>query len=338
MTVRIGINGFGRIGKLVYRISLETPGVEVVAVNDIMLDSEYMLYQVEFDSVHGRYRGDFSHDAKSFTVNGSKVAVFAEADPSKIPWGEHNVDVVVESTGVFTEVDKAQKHLDGGAKRVIISAPSKTAPMFVMGVNNTKFNGEKVISNASCTTNCLAPLASIIHENFGIVEGLMSTVHATTATQKTVDGPLRGGRDKWRSGRAALSNILPASTGAAQAVGLVIPELKGKLTGIAFRVPTADVSVVDLTARLSKPATKDQIIDVLRKAAQDKRWEGVFGVEENEVASSDFIGDTRSSIFDVTASVFLNDQFVKLVAWYDNEYSYAKRCLDLASYVTSTGL
>lgn len=338
MVVKIGINGFGRIGKLVYRISLQTPGVEVVAVNDIMLDSEYMLYQVEYDSVHGRFKGDFSHDGKSFTVNGNKVAVFQEADPSKIPWGEYGVDVVIESTGVFLEVDKAQKHIEGGAKKVIISAPSKTAPMYVMGVNNSKYQGEKIISNASCTTNCLAPLASIIHENFGIVEGLMSTVHATTATQKTVDGPLRGGRDKWRSGRAALSNILPASTGAATAVGKVIPELNGKLTGISFRVPTADVSVVDLTARLEKPATKDQIVEVLKKAEKEKRWEGIFGVEEGEVASSDFISDTRSSIFDVTASVFLNDKFVKLVAWYDNEYSYAKRCIDLASYIVSTGL
>lgn len=338
MTVRLGINGFGRIGKLVFRIALNTPGVEVVAVNDIMLDAEYMLYQLEFDSVHGRFKGDFSFDKNSFTVNGSKVAVFAEPDPTKIPWGEHNVDVVVECTGVFTEIAKAQKHIEGGAKKVIISAPSKDAPMFVMGVNNTKYNGEKVISNASCTTNCLAPLATIIHENFGIVEGLMSTVHATTATQKTVDGPLRGGRDKWRSGRAALSNILPASTGAASAVGVVIPELKGKLTGISFRVPTADVSVVDLTARLEKPATKDQIVAVLKEAEKSDRWKGIFGVEDNEVASSDFIGDERSSVFDVNASIFLNDNFVKLVAWYDNEYSYAKRCVDLSQYIISTGL
>mmetsp|Transcript_11520 Transcript_11520/g.43220 ORF Transcript_11520/g.43220 Transcript_11520/m.43220 type:complete len:336 (-) Transcript_11520:99-1106(-) len=335
MTVRIGINGFGRIGKLVYRASLNTPGVEVVAVNDIMLDPEYIVYQLEFDSVHGRLRGDFKHDAESFTVNGSKVAVFTQADPAQIPWGKHNVDVVIESTGVFTDADKAKKHLDGGAKKVIISAPSKNAPMYVMGVNTDKYSGEKVVSNASCTTNCLAPLASIMNDNFGIVEGLMTTVHATTATQKTVDGPIRGGRDKWRSGRACLSNIIPASTGAAVAVGEVIPELKGKLTGMAFRVPTADVSVVDLTCRLKKGASQDDIIAVLKKAAQDDRWKGVFGVEENEVASSDFISDPRSSVFDISASVFLNDNFVKLIAWYDNEFSYATRCVDLAKRISA---
>jgi len=263
-----------------------------------------------------------------------KIQVYKNANPDQVPWGKHEVDVVLECTGVFIKQEAAARHLEGGAKKVIISAPSPDAPMFCMGVNSDGYKGEKVVSNASCTTNCLAPLAAIIHEKYGIVEGLMTTVHASTATQKTVDAPVRGGPSKWRSGRAALNNIIPASTGAAKAVGVVIPELKGKLTGMAFRVPTVDVSVVDLTVKLEKGASEEDIKKTLKEAAESDRFKGIFGYTEEQVVSTDFTSDTRSSIFDAEASVYLTDTFVKLISFYDNEMSYAFRLLQLAAHIS----
>jgi len=326
---KVGINGFGRIGRLVLRAAI-AGGVDVVAVNDPFIGIDYMVYMFQYDSTHGKYKGEVKQEGEYLVVDGRKIAVFQERDPKNIPWGKVGVDVVVESTGVFTTIEKANAHLEGGAKRVIISAPSADAPMFVMGVNETSYDPSmKIISNASCTTNCLAPLAKVINDNFEIVEGLMTTCHAITATQKTVDGP--SGK-LWRDGRGAAQNIIPASTGAAKAVGKVIPALNGKLTGMAFRVPVHDVSVVDLTVRLGKPATYDEIKAKVKEASQGA-MKGILGYTEDQVVSSDFIGDTRSSIFDAEAGIMLNSQFVKLVTWYDNEFGYSTRVIDLIKYI-----
>ncbi len=327
---KVGINGFGRIGRLVFRASLKRSDLEVVAVNDPFIDLEYMKYMIEYDTVHGRFDGTVEiKDGKLF-VNGKEITVFGEKDPQNIAWGSVGVEYVVESTGVFTTIETASAHLQGGAKKVIISAPSADAQMFVMGVNQEKYTKDMiVVSNASCTTNCLAPIAKVLNDNFGLVEGLMSTVHATTATQKTVDGP---SKKDWRGGRAAAGNIIPSSTGAAKAVGKVIPELNGKLTGMSFRVPTLDVSVVDLTARLEKPATYEQIKQAM-KAASQGAMAGVLGYTEDAVVSSDFIGETCTSVFDAEAGIALNDNFVKVVAWYDNEWGYSNKVLDLAAHM-----
>jgi len=326
---KIGINGFGRIGRLVLRASVEK-GAQVVAVNDPFINVEYMVYLFKYDSTHGRFKGTCEAKDGKLVVNGNPIAVFCERDPKAIPWGKAGAEYVVESTGVFTTIEKASAHLDGGAKKVIISAPSADAPMFVCGVNLDAYNPSmKVVSNASCTTNCLAPLAKVIHDNFEIVEALMTTVHATTATQKTVDGP--SGK-LWRDGRGAAQNIIPASTGAAKAVGKVIPALNGKLTGMAFRVPTANVSVVDLTCRLGKPASYDAIKQKVKEAANGP-LKGILGYTEDEVVSSDFIGDTHSSVFDAQAGIPLTDTFVKLISWYDNEYGYSNRVIDLIKYM-----
>jgi len=335
---KIGINGFGRIGRLVVRAAIEKGTVDVVAVNDPFLDLKYMQYLFHYDSTHGRFKGTVSEDGGKLTITYQNqqphhIHVFTEMKPEAIKWGEAGAEYVVESTGVFTTIDKAKAHQAGGAKKVIISAPSADAPMFVVGVNHTSYDpaNHHIVSNASCTTNCLAPLAKVINDNFGIVEGLMTTVHAVTATQKTVDGP--SGK-LWRDGRGAFQNIIPASTGAAKAVGKVIPALNGKITGMAFRVPTADVSVVDLTVRLEKPATYDQIKEVVKNAAGNE-LKGILGYTEDQVVSSDFIGDSRSSIFDADAGISLNPNFVKLITWYDNEYGYSHRVVDLIVYLFS---
>ena len=326
----IGINGFGRIGRLVLRAALKSGGVKVVAVNDPFIDLEYMVYMFKYDSTHGRYPGEVKAENNKLVVDGQAISVFMERTPSAIPWGKAGADYVVESTGVFTTTDKAKAHLEGGAKKVIISAPSADAPMFVMGVNQEKYDKSmSVISNASCTTNCLAPIAKVMNDNFGIVEGLMTTVHAFTATQKTVDGP---SAKAWRDGRTAGQNIIPASTGAAKAVGKVIPELNGKLTGMAFRVPVPDVSVVDLTCRLEKDAEYEQIKKVMKEASEGK-MKGFLGYTEDQVVSSDFISDTHSSYFDAKAGIALNSKFVKLISWYDNEYGYSNRVVDLVKYI-----
>lgn len=328
---KIGINGFGRIGRLVLRAALEK-GAEVVAVNDPFIGVDYMVYLFKYDSTHGRFKGTVSHEGGALIVNGKKIVVFSERDPKTIPWGSAGAEYVVESTGVFTTIEKASAHLAGGAKKVIISAPSADAPMYVVGVNLDAYDpSAKVVSNASCTTNCLAPLAKVIHDNFEIIEGLMTTVHATTATQKTVDGP--SGK-LWRDGRGAQQNIIPASTGAAKAVGKVIPALNGKLTGMAFRVPVPNVSVVDLTVRLGKPAKYEDIKAKVKEAANGS-LKGILGYTEDDVVSSDFIGDTHSSIFDAQAGIPLNDSFVKLISWYDNEYGYSNRVVDLIKYMQS---
>ena len=328
--VKVGINGFGRIGRIVLRNALKNPEVEVVAVNDPFIDIEYAAYMFKYDSTHGKYKGEVSHTADAIIIDGKKITVFGERDPSAIPWGKAGADYVVESTGVFTTTDKASAHLKGGAKKVVISAPSADAPMFVVGVNNEKYTSDlKVISNASCTTNCLAPLAKIINDNFGIVEGLMTTVHSITATQKTVDGP---SHKDWRGGRTASGNIIPSSTGAAKAVGKVIPELNGKLTGLSLRVPTVDVSVVDLTVRIEKGASYDEIKAVVKKASEGP-LKGIVGYTEDAVVSTDFLGDTHSSIFDAAAGILLNENFVKLISWYDNEYGYSARVVDLLVYI-----
>lgn len=330
MTVKIGINGFGRIGRLVFRCALANPNVSVVAINDPFMDPEYMVYLFKYDSTHGRFKGTIEAKDGKLVVNGNAITVFTDRNPADIKWSTTGAEYIVESTGVFTNKEKASAHLQGGAKHVVISAPSEDAPMFVVGVNEEKYNGEAVVSNASCTTNCLAPLAKVIHNKFGIIEGLMTTVHATTATQKTVDGP--SGKD-WRAGRGAAQNVIPASTGAAKAVGKVIPELNGKLTGMAFRVPTPDVSVVDLTVRLEKPATYKEICEVV-KAASENELKGILGYTEDEVVSTDFVGDTHSSIFDAKAGISLNSNFVKLVSWYDNEIGYSTRVIDLILHMS----
>jgi glyceraldehyde 3-phosphate dehydrogenase len=327
--VKIGINGFGRIGRLVFRCAL-AQGLQVVGVNDPFIPADYMAYMFKYDSTHGRFKGEVSHKDGKLVVNGQEISVFTEKDPASIPWGKLGAEYIVESTGVFTTVDKCQPHLTAGAKKVIITAPSADAPMFVMGVNEETYTGkETVLSNASCTTNCLAPLAKIIHEKFGIVEALMTTVHSYTATQKTVDGP---SHKDWRGGRGAAQNIIPSSTGAAKAVGKVIPDLNGKLTGMAFRVPTPNVSVVDLTARLSKGAKYEEICAVIKEAANGP-LKGIMGYTDEEVVSTDFVGDTHSSIFDAKAGISLNDNFVKLISWYDNEYGYSNRVVDLIRYI-----
>jgi len=328
--VKIGINGFGRIGRIVLRNAIEVGGIDVVAVNDPFLDAEYMVYQFKYDSTHGRFKGEVTAKDGKLIINGKEIAVYQEKDPSNIPWGKHGVFAVIESTGVFTTKEKASAHLKGGAKKVIISAPSADAPMYVLGVNVDKYDPkDDIISNASCTTNCLAPLAKVINDEFGIVEGLMTTVHATTATQKTVDGP--SSKD-WRGGRTASDNIIPSSTGAAKAVGKVIPELNGKLTGLSFRIPTTDVSVVDLTARLEKPASKESIAKAIKKYAAGS-MKGVLEYTDEAVVSQDFVGHPASSIYDADASIILNPHFVKLVSWYDNEFSYSRRCVELVKVV-----
>jgi glyceraldehyde 3-phosphate dehydrogenase len=328
---KIGINGFGRIGRLVLRAALEK-GAQVVAVNDPFINVDYMVYMFKFDSTHGRFKGEVKAVDGNLVINGNKIVVFQERDPKNIAWAKAGAEYVVESTGVFTTIDKASAHFEGGAKKVVISAPSADAPMFVVGVNLDAYNPSmKVVSNASCTTNCLAPLAKVIHDNFEIVEGLMTTVHATTATQKTVDGP--SGK-LWRDGRGAAQNIIPASTGAAKAVGKVIPALNGKITGMAFRVPTPDVSVVDLTVRLAKAAPMAEIKKKVKEAA-DGPMKGILGYTEEEVVSCDFTSDTHSSVFDALAGISLNDHFVKLISWYDNEFGYSHRVVDLIKYMQS---
>ncbi|CAF3491959.1 hypothetical protein SNK03_012328 [Fusarium graminearum] len=328
--IKVGINGFGRIGRIVFRNAVEHPDIEVVAVNDPFIEPHYAVYMLKYDSSHGIFKGEVGNQGNDLVVNGKTIKFYSERDPANIKWSETGADYVVESTGVFTTIDKAKAHLQGGAKKVIISAPSADAPMYVVGVNENKYDGSAdIISNASCTTNCLAPLAKVINDKFGIVEGLMTTVHSYTATQKTVDGP--SSKD-WRGGRGAAQNIIPSSTGAAKAVGKVIPELNGKLTGMSMRVPTANVSVVDLTVRLEKGASYDQIKQVIKEASEGD-LKGVLAYTEDDVVSSDLNGNTNSSIFDAKAGISLNDNFVKLVSWYDNEWGYSRRVLDLLAHV-----
>ena len=332
MSIKIGINGFGRIGNLSFQAALNKKEVEVVAINDPFITADYMAYMVKYDTVHGKFEGEVSATENTLTVNGKEIKVYNEMDPKNIPWGKDGVDYVLECSGVFTTLEKAQAHLDAGAKKVIISAPSKDAPMFVMGVNNDTYTPDmNIISNASCTTNCLAPLAKVINDNFGIKDGLMTTVHSTTATQKTVDG---ASKKDWRGGRAAAANIIPSSTGAAKAVGKVIPSLNGKLTGMSFRVPTVDVSVVDLTVNLEKPATYEEICAAVKKASENE-MKGILDYTTEPVVSSDFIHDEHTSIFDSTAGIALTDTFVKLVAWYDNEWGYSNKLVDLAIYISN---
>ena len=332
MSIKLGINGFGRIGNLSFQAALAKEGVEVVAINDPFIAADYMAYMTKYDTVHGRFEGEVYAKDGNLVVNGKEIKVYNEMDPHNIPWGELGVEYVLECSGVFTTLEKAQAHIDAGAKQVIISAPSKDAPMFVMGVNNTEYKPEmNIVSNASCTTNCLAPLAKVINDNFGIKEGLMTTVHSTTATQKTVDG---ASKKDWRGGRAAAANIIPSSTGAAKAVGKVIPSLNGKLTGMAFRVPTVDVSVVDLTCNLEKPTTYEEICSAMKKASENE-MKGIIEYTDEPVVSSDFIHDSHTSIFDATAGIMLTDTFVKLVAWYDNEWGYSNKLVDLACYIAT---
>ena len=333
MSVKIGINGFGRIGNLAFQAALKKEEVEVVAINDPFISADYMAYMVKYDTAHGRFDGEVSNkDEHTLVVNGKEIKVYNEMDPANIPWGKDGVDYVLECSGVFTTMEKAEAHLKGGAKKVIISAPSKDAPMFVMGVNHETYDPSmNIVSNASCTTNCLAPLAKVINDNFGIVDGLMTTVHSTTATQKTVDG---ASKKDWRGGRAASANIIPSSTGAAKAVGKVIPELNGKLTGMAFRVPTVDVSVVDLTCNLEKPATYEEICAAVKRASENE-LKGILEYVDEDLVSSDFIHDPHTSIFDSKAGIGLTDTFVKLVAWYDNEWGYSNKLVDLAIYIAS---
>ena len=330
--IKIGINGFGRIGRLVFRAAIEERNdIEVVGINDL-IDVDYMVYMLRYDSVHGQFKGAIEVKDGKLVVNGHAIRVTAEKDPANLKWNEVGADYVVESTGLFLTKEKAEAHLKAGAKYVVMSAPSKDdTPMFVYGVNHKTYKGEAIVSNASCTTNCLAPLAKVIHDKFGIIEGLMTTVHATTATQKTVDGP--SAKD-WRGGRAAGGNLIPSSTGAAKAVGVVIPELKGKLTGMSIRVPTLDVSVVDLTCRLAQPATYDEIKAAV-KAAADGELKGVMGYTEDDVVSSDFIHEKRTSVFDAKAGIALNANFVKLVSWYDNEWGYSNKVLDLIAHMAT---
>ena len=329
MGIKVAINGFGRIGRLVFRAGLERGDVEFVGINDL-ITPDYMAYMLKYDTIHGPFKGEVSYTEDALIVNGKTIRTFSERDPANLPWGELGVYAVVESTGLFTTTEKASAHLKAGAKKVVISAPSTDAPMFVMGVNQDRYTPDMdVISNASCTTNCLAPIAKVINDNWGMASGLMTTVHATTATQKTVDGV--SAKD-WRGGRAAAGNIIPSSTGAAKAVGKVIPELNGKLTGMAFRVPTLNVSTVDLTCVLEKPATYDEICAAMKKASEGE-MKGVLGYTEDLVVSSDFIGDARTSIFDAKAGIALTDTFVKVVSWYDNEWGYSCKVVDLVAYI-----
>lgn len=328
--MKIGINGFGRIGSLVLRASLERENAEVVAINDPFIDKEYMKYMLLFDTIHGKLNATVDVVEDGLVVNGKKIKVYNSKEPALVPWSESGAEYIVESSGAFTLTEQASEHMKGGAKKVVISAPSKDAPMFVFGVNHKEYKKDmNVVSNASCTTNCLAPLAKVVNDNFGIEEGLMTTVHSVTATQKTVDG---ASKKDWRGGRAATYNIIPSSTGAAKAVGKVIPELNGKLTGMSFRVPTLDVSVVDLTCRLKTPATYDEIVAKIKEAC-DGEMKGVMSYTEDAVVSSDFIHDPHTSIFDVKAGIALSDTFVKLVAWYDNEWGYSNKTLDLIEHM-----
>jgi len=330
MSIKVGINGFGRIGRLAFRAALGHNDIEVTGINDPFIDLEYMQYMLKYDTIHGKFGGSIAVSDGKLVVNGKAITVFAERDPANINWASCGAEYIIESTGVFTTIDKAEAHFKGGAKKVVISAPSNDAPMFVMGVNNDTYTKDmNVVSNASCTTNCLAPLAKVINDNFGIIEGLMTTVHATTATQKTVDGP--SGKD-WRGGRAAAGNIIPSSTGAAKAVGKVIPSLNGKLTGMAFRVPTLNVSVVDLTVRLEKGASYDEIKAVVKNAAEGS-LKGILAYTEDDVVSSDFNGESCTSIFDAKAGISLNNNFVKLVSWYDNEWGYSNKLIDLIRHM-----
>ena len=333
MAIKIGINGFGRIGRLVFRAAVAQPDLyDVVAINDPFVDVDYMVYMVKYDTIHGKFDGCVKAENGKLVVNGKPISVFACKDPAEIPWGAEGADYVVESTGVFTTTEKASAHLRGGAKKVVISAPAKDkeTPTFVCGVNLDKYTKDmKIVSNASCTTNCLAPLTKVVHDNFGIVEGLMTTVHSTTNTQKTVDAP--SAKD-WRGGRAAAGNIIPSSTGAAKACALVLPEMKGKLTGMAFRVPTLDVSVVDLTVRLEKSTTYEEICAKIKEASETS-MKGILGYTDEDVVSSDFYSDPRTSIFDAKAGIMLNPNFVKLVSWYDNEWGYSNKVLMLISHM-----
>ena len=331
MSTRIGINGFGRIGRLAFRQAMACPDVEVVGINDL-IDVDYLAYLLRYDSTHRRFQGEIAVENVHLIVNGQTIRVTAERDPSQLRWGEIGADTVLESTGFFLTDPSARAHLAAGAKHVVMSAPSKDdTPMYVMGVNHTSYAGQDIVSNASCTTNCLAPLAKVVHDNFGIVSGLMTTVHATTATQKPVDSP---SLKDWRGGRGAGQSIIPSATGAAKAVGRVIPELNGKLTGMAFRVPTPDVSVVDLTVNLATPTTYDAIKDVM-KAASQNGLSGILGYTEDPIVSNDLLGESCTSIFDAGAGMALNDQFMKLVAWYDNEWAYSCKCIDLIRYMAA---
>ncbi|ESX02203.1 hypothetical protein KL918_003748 [Ogataea parapolymorpha] len=330
MTANVGINGFGRIGRLVLRIALSRDDINVIAINDPFIAPDYAAYMFKYDSTHGKFKGTVTHEGKYLVINGKKIEVFQERDPANIPWGKEGVDYVLDSTGVFTTIEGAQKHIDAGAKKVIITAPSKDAPMFVVGVNHEEYTPDiKILSNASCTTNCLAPLAKVINDTYGIEEGLMTTIHSITATQKTVDGP---SHKDWRGGRTASGNIIPSSTGAAKAVGKVLPALAGKLTGMSMRVPTTDVSVVDLTVNLKKPTTYEDICATMKKAAEGP-LAGILGYTDEAVVSSDFLTDSRSSVFDAKAGILLTPTFVKLVSWYDNEYGYSTRVVDLLQHV-----
>ena len=331
MTIKVGINGFGRIGRLVFRRACTLANVEVVAINDL-IDVDYIAYMLKYDSTHGRFDGDVRVENGQLVVNGKAIRITGERNPADLRWNEVGVDTVLEATGLFLTDASARAHLQAGARRVVMSAPSKDdTPIFVMGVNHSTYAGQEIVSNASCTTNCLAPMAKVLHDNFGIVSGLMTTVHATTATQKTVDSP---SVKDWRGGRGAAQNIISSSTGAAKAVGRVIPELNGKLTGRAFRVPTANVSVVDLTVNLASPASYDQIKAAM-KAASEGPMAGILGYTEDEVVSTDFLGESCTSVFDAGAGIALTDTFVKLVAWYDNEWGYSCKCLDLIEYMAS---
>jgi glyceraldehyde 3-phosphate dehydrogenase len=328
--LKLGINGFGRIGRIAFRVAVSRPDIEVVGINDL-LDVEHLAYLLKYDSTHGRFNGTVDVKNGHLVVNGKEIRITAERNPEDLKWDAIGAEVILDCTGIFTSLEGAQKHISAGATKVAISAPSADAPMFVMGVNHKKITAkDTIVSNASCTTNCLAPLAKVINDNFGIIEGLMTTVHATTATQLTVDGP---SKKDWRGGRSALTNIIPSSTGAAKAVGKVIPELNGKLTGMAFRVPTQDVSVVDLTVRTEKSATWAEVKAVLKKASENE-LKGVLGYTEEAVVSQDFISEPLTSIFDAEASIALNDNFFKLVSWYDNEFGYSTKLVDLAQYIS----
>ncbi len=333
MSIKIGINGFGRIGRLVFRAGICCSDVEFLGINDPGMTPDYMAYMLKYDTMHGQFQGDISYDDESITVNGHKIMFYTKMSPAEIPWGELGVEYVVESTGLFLTKEKAQGHLDAGAKKVVMSAPSKDdTPMFVCGVNLDKYTTDmQFVSNASCTTNCLAPIAKVLHDNWGITDGLMTTVHSTTATQKTVDGP---SKKDWRGGRAAAGNIIPSSTGAAKACALVIPEVKGKLTGMAFRVPTLDVSVVDLTVRLEKATTYEEICAKVKEASEGA-MKGILGYTDEDLVSSDFLTDPRTSIFDAKAGIMLNPNFVKLVSWYDNEWGYSNKVLELIKHMNS---
>ncbi len=331
MTIRVGINGFGRIGRMVFRAAQDFDDVEIVGINDL-LEPDYLAYMLKYDSVHGKFKGDIAVDGTTLVVSGKKIRLTAERDPAELNWGELNVDVVIESTGLFLTKETAQKHIDAGARKVIMSAPSKDdTPMFVYGVNDEKYAGEAIISNASCTTNCLAPIAKVIDDNFGLKRGLMTTVHAMTANQKTVDGP---SMKDWRGGRGVLENIIPSSTGAAKAVGKVLPQLNGKLTGMAFRVPTSDVSVVDLTVELEKGASYEEICEAMKKAAAGP-MKGVLAYTEDSVVSTDFRGESCTSTFDAAAGIQMDDTFVKLVSWYDNEWGYSCKVVEMARVIAA---